>query len=259
MLKADGQPVEIGGIGTMSKSKNNGVDPQALIDQYGADTARLFMMFASPPEQTLEWSDAGVEGATPLPAPGVGVRVRADAARDDCRQAAGSRTARKRTRRCAAKSTRSCKQANYDLQRIQYNTVVSACMKMLNALEAREARRFRRMPARSIAEGLSILLRVLSPIAPHITHELWQELGYGESTSSMRPGRSSTPRRWCRTKSSWWCRSTASCAAASACRRMPTRPRSKRPRWPTNTCRNSSTGTPKKIVVVPGRLVNIVV
>ena len=62
-LKADGQPVESGGIGTMSKSKNNGVDPQALIDEYGADTARFFMMFASPPEQTLEWSDAGVEGA----------------------------------------------------------------------------------------------------------------------------------------------------------------------------------------------------
>ena len=63
MLRADGQPVESGGIGTMSKSKNNGVDPQKLVEQYGADTARLFMMFASPPEQTLEWADAGVEGA----------------------------------------------------------------------------------------------------------------------------------------------------------------------------------------------------
>jgi leucyl-tRNA synthetase len=63
VLKADGQPVVIGGTEKMSKSKNNGVDPQALIDQYGADTARLFMMFASPPEQSLEWSDAGVEGA----------------------------------------------------------------------------------------------------------------------------------------------------------------------------------------------------
>src|SRR5690606_30685098 len=62
-LKADGQPVELGGIEKMSKSKNNGIDPQAQIDQYGADTARLFTMFASPPEQTLEWSGAGVEGA----------------------------------------------------------------------------------------------------------------------------------------------------------------------------------------------------
>ena len=62
MLKTDGQPVEIGGTEKMSKSKNNGVDPQQLIEQYGADTARLFMMFAAPPEQSLEWSDAGVEG-----------------------------------------------------------------------------------------------------------------------------------------------------------------------------------------------------
>ena len=62
-LKSDGSQVAYEGVGTMSKSKNNGVDPQALIDQYGADTARLFVMFASPPEQTLEWNDAGVEGA----------------------------------------------------------------------------------------------------------------------------------------------------------------------------------------------------
>ncbi len=63
VLRADGQPVETAGIGTMSKSKNNGVDPQSLVEQYGADTARLFMMFAAPPEQSLEWSDEGVEGA----------------------------------------------------------------------------------------------------------------------------------------------------------------------------------------------------
>jgi leucyl-tRNA synthetase len=62
-LKTDGRPVEYGGMGTMSKSKNNGVDPQTLVDKYGADTVRLFMMFAAPPEQTLEWSEAGVEGA----------------------------------------------------------------------------------------------------------------------------------------------------------------------------------------------------
>ena len=63
VLRADGEPVESGGIVTMSKSKNNGVDPQALVDEFGADTARLFTMFAAPPEQTLEWSDEGVQGA----------------------------------------------------------------------------------------------------------------------------------------------------------------------------------------------------
>ena len=70
---ADGLPVESGGMGTMSKSKNNGVDPQALIEKYGADTARLFMMFASPPEQTLEWSDSGVEGCPSVFTPSVGL------------------------------------------------------------------------------------------------------------------------------------------------------------------------------------------
>src|SRR5690606_28722109 len=63
-LKADGQPVAIGGIEKMSKSKNNGVDPQALIDAYGADTVRLFAMFASPPDASLEWRDDGVDGAS---------------------------------------------------------------------------------------------------------------------------------------------------------------------------------------------------
>ncbi len=63
VLREDGQPVQVGGIEKMAKSKNNGIDPQALIEQYGADTSRLFTMFASPPEQTLEWSDSGVEGS----------------------------------------------------------------------------------------------------------------------------------------------------------------------------------------------------
>src|SRR6202035_941906 len=63
VLRSDGQEVESGGLVTMSKSKKNGVDPQVLVDEFGADTARLFMMFAAPPEQTLEWSDEGVHGA----------------------------------------------------------------------------------------------------------------------------------------------------------------------------------------------------
>ncbi len=68
-LTSDGLPVEIGGTEKMSKSKKNGIDPQTMIDQYGADTCRLFMMFASPPDMSLEWSDSGVEGSTSLPAP----------------------------------------------------------------------------------------------------------------------------------------------------------------------------------------------
>ena len=161
-LRADGSVIDYGGIGTMSKSKRNGVDPQALIEEYGADTARFFMMFASPPEQTLEWSDSGVEGAfrflKRLWAFGHALKSRA-AGKD-------------------ASSLRHdihvlLKQANYDLGKMQFNTVASAAMKMLNALEKAAGDAHER-------EGFSILLRVLSPVTPHICHTLWQELGFGD-------------------------------------------------------------------------------
>ena len=175
VLKADSQPVESGGIGTMSKSKNNGVDPQHLIEQYGADTARFFMMFASPPEQTLEWSDSGVEGSYRFMkrlwafAAGTCETVKSAApmpAKLDGRLADVRREVHL-----------NLKQANYDLQKYQYNTVASAAMKILNALE-RAPKDTSDYPA-LVREGLSILLRLLSPITPHICHHLWCELGYG--------------------------------------------------------------------------------
>ena len=178
-LKDDGAPVESGGIGTMSKSKNNGVDPQALIDHYGADIARFFMMFTSPPEQTLEWSDSGVEGAarflrrlwtfayehgrrtTPLDASSGPLPAALAAARRELHAA--------------------LRQAGYDMTRHQFNTVASAGMKMLNALEG--ATRVDADPAmvRAVTrEGLSLLLRALSPITPHVSHHLWRELAFGD-------------------------------------------------------------------------------
>jgi leucyl-tRNA synthetase len=175
-LTADGAPVIIGGTEKMSKSKNNGVDPQALIDQYGADTARLFIMFAAPPEQQLEWSDSGVEGASRFlrrvwnfgyaltgdSSPQVAIPAKLPAALADVRREIHSHL----------------KQANYDFGKHQFNTVVSAAMKILNALE--------KLPraeaaARAVAaEGFSILLRLLAPITPHIAHALWQDSGYGD-------------------------------------------------------------------------------
>src|SRR5690606_4431240 len=143
--KTDGLPVEHVGIGTMSKSKNNGVDPQSLIEQYGADTARLFVMFASPPEQTLEWSGTGVEGAQRFLRR---VWASAFAHHEAIRATAGSGKSgagigtidpaqldesQKSLRREIHNVLR---QADYDYQRKQYNTVVSAAMKMLNAIEA---------------------------------------------------------------------------------------------------------------------------
>ncbi|MET0982479.1 MAG: leucine--tRNA ligase, partial [Telluria sp.] len=182
-LKSDGQPVEIGGTEKMSKSKNNGIDPQAQIEQYGADTARLFTMFASPPEQTLEWSDSGVEGASRFLrrvwAYGYAQRERIGAALVAAQQegmptAAALDEAHKTLRREVHKILQ---QADYDLKRIQYNTVVSACMKMLNTLESSKLAEGVAGDA-VIMEGLSIFLRILNPVAPHITHALWQELGY---------------------------------------------------------------------------------
>jgi leucyl-tRNA synthetase len=180
LLKTDGQAVHIGGTEKMSKSKNNGIDPKAQIDQYGADTARLFTMFASPPEQTLEWSDSGVEGASRFLR-----RVWAYAFAKSGNVAAALAGADAGTPTEAHKTLRRelhkiLQQADYDLKRIQYNTVVSACMKMLNTLESSKLEEGAATNA-VVAEGLSIFLRVLNPVAPHITHALWQELGFAKA------------------------------------------------------------------------------
>jgi len=160
----DGAAVVYDGIGTMSKSKNNGVDPQALIDKYGADTARFFVIFASPPTNTLEWSDEGVEGSYRFLR-----RVWTFAFRFS--KAAKSEDIDKKTRYLVHAQVR---QANYDIQKHQFNTVATACMKILNAIDEVEDWNA------TTAEGLSILLRLLSPITPHLCHHLWRELRFGE-------------------------------------------------------------------------------
>ena len=160
----DGREVVYDGIGTMSKSKNNGVDPQALIDKYGADTARFYVIFASPPTNTLEWSDESVEGSFRFLR-----RVWSYA----LKYAGGAAPAGEHGRvRHEVHSV--LRQANYDFGKHQFNTVASAAMKILNALEA--------IPGRHAVseEGLSILLRLLAPITPHLAHHLWRALGFGE-------------------------------------------------------------------------------
>ncbi|MDP2826238.1 MAG: leucine--tRNA ligase [Sulfuritalea sp.] len=176
--KADGQPVDYGGVGTMSKSKRNGVDPQSLIDEFGADTARFFMMFASPPEQTLEWSDSGVEGAYRFLR-----RVWAFGHASQAAIKAQPAVPGKLPDALAAVRREIhllLKQANYDLGKFQFNTVASAAMKMLNSLEKTPREVDQRGHDAVVAECFGILLRVLSPIAPHICHALWIELGYGK-------------------------------------------------------------------------------
>jgi len=178
---ADGAPVAYEGIGTMSKSKRNGVDPQALIEHYGADTARLFMMFASPPEQTLEWSDSGVEGAyrflRRLWAYGC-VYAREMVPKRPGQDVLGSARLAPAEADARREIHATLRQANFDIARFQFNTVASAAMKILNALE--RAPRDGAVAAAIAAEGLSILLRLLSPITPHICDHLWRELGFGD-------------------------------------------------------------------------------
>jgi len=177
-LKADDSAIDYGGIGTMSKSKNNGVDPQSLIDTLGADTARLFVMFASPPEQTLEWSDSGVDGSNRF------LRRLWNAAYASREAIARGHAGTQAERSNAVQALRRevyavLKQADYDYQRQQYNTVVSAGMKLLNAIESADLPQDADGDA-ARAEAYGVLLRVLYPVVPHITWQLWNELGYAD-------------------------------------------------------------------------------
>jgi leucyl-tRNA synthetase len=173
VLREDGEPVTPGGMEKMSKSKNNGIDPQVLIDRYGADTVRLYTMFTSPPDQSLEWNDDGVEGAARFLKR---LWNLASNAADVGR--AADLTGLNEAQQAARREVHTALQkALYDYERHQFNTVVSACMTMVNALA-----RLDDSPASRavLCEGLSIVLRLLAPIAPHVTHHLWRELALGE-------------------------------------------------------------------------------
>ncbi len=173
-LKTDGSSVQIGGVEKMSKSKNNGIDPQTLIDQYGADTSRLSTMFAAPPEQQLEWSDSGVEGAARY------LRRLWNLAMAQEAKAIAKIELSKDDQACRREIHAVLKQANFDYSRIQYNTVVSACMKMLNTLEQAKT-----VQPGVMRECLGILLRVLYPIVPHITQYLWQHLQFEQEYAPL--------------------------------------------------------------------------
>jgi leucyl-tRNA synthetase len=164
------------GVGTMSKSKNNGVDPQDLIGKYGADTARLYTMFTAPPEATLEWNDAGVEGSYRFLRRvwNFGVKLSGLVADE-----ASSVVQDKDTQTLRREVFTVLKQVDYDYQRMQYNTVVSGGMKMLNALEDFKGE-VNTASLAALREGFGILLRCLYPATPHIAHGLWADLGYAE-------------------------------------------------------------------------------
>jgi leucyl-tRNA synthetase len=177
--KADGRPVTYEGWTTMSKSKNNGVDPQDLIEKYGADTARLYTMFTAPPEATLEWNDAALEGSYRFLRRvwNFGHKLSTAAATPAKSYGKSAQTLRREIHTVL-------KQVDYDYQRMQYNTVVSGAMKMLNALEDFKAGEDEGAAAAQ-REGFGILLRALYPATPHIAHALWQQLGYAQAQGDL--------------------------------------------------------------------------
>jgi leucyl-tRNA synthetase len=166
----------------MSKSKNNVVEPRDIIARFGADTARLFVMFAGPPDQSAAWSDTGAEGSFRYLRRVWGWAQRhAELLRAASGAVAGCSAAATDLRRTMHELLR---QVTHDYDRMQYNTVVSGAMKMFNAIDATAL-------IDSAADGavrresFSLLLRTLYPAAPHIAHTLWQELGYADEHGDL--------------------------------------------------------------------------
>ncbi len=173
-LCADGRPVTIGRQEKMSKSKNNGVDPQTMIDRYGADAVRLFIMFAAPPEQSLEWSDAGVEGAARF------LRRLWRFARDNRAAAPPPDEFTDTQRDLRRRIHHTIVKVNDDIgRRYTFNTAIAAVMELLNALmrlgdDSAGGRAVRR-------EGLEAVTLLLSPVVPHVTDAIWRALGKEEA------------------------------------------------------------------------------
>ncbi|MBD9482671.1 leucine--tRNA ligase [Pseudomonas sp. PDM14] len=174
-LASDGLPVEIGGTEKMSKSKNNGVDPQAMIDAYGADTCRLFMMFASPPDMSLEWSDSGVEGASRfLRRVWRLAHSHVSAGLPGTLDTTGLSDEQKAVRRATHLAI---KQASNDVGlHHKFNTAIAQVMTLMNVLE--KAATASAQDRALLQEGLEAVTLLLAPITPHICHELWQQLGH---------------------------------------------------------------------------------
>jgi leucyl-tRNA synthetase len=170
--KADGLPVQLGGIEKMSKSKNNVVEPRDIIAKFGADTARVFTMFAGPPDQSAAWSDSGAEGCYRFLR-----RLWAFGAKHAATLKAAPATASGNAP-LRREMHALLRQVTGDYERLQYNTVISGAMKMLNALEDGAAAAEPAANPAVVREGYGILLRALYPAAPHATHGLWAALGF---------------------------------------------------------------------------------
>jgi len=255
-----GTPIDYEGVGTMSKSKNNGVDPQDLIERYGADTARLYTMFTAPPEATLEWNDAAVEGSYRFLR-----RVWAFAHKHVAGLSKNSSSVAATTLRADAKNLRRemhlvLKQVSYDYERMQYNTVVSGCMKLLNALEDFKSDGSAGDHA-VMSEGVSVLLRMLYPACPHIADQLWQELGFAKVGGNLldAPWPEVDEKALERDSNELMLQINGKLRGAIEVAVNASKEDIEKAALATEAfIKQANGGAPKKVIVVPGRLVNIV-
>jgi len=260
-----GTRIEYEGVGTMSKSKNNGVDPQDLIEKFGADTARLYTMFTAPPEATLEWNDDAVEGSFRFLR-----RVWAFGAAHHERLLAYSQkhaTADKNSPVSAGAAELRfeihsvLKQAVFDYERMQYNTVVSAAMKMLNTLETAKLSSDTQDDG-VLFECFSILLRILYPVCPHIGFSLWDTLGYAQVWGPLLDAQwpKVDPTALERSEIELMLQVNGKLRGSLKVSAKASKEDIETMAVASEAFQNQSKGlAPKKIIVVPGRLVNLVV
>jgi leucyl-tRNA synthetase len=253
-----GTPITYEGVGTMSKSKNNGVDPQDLIEKYGADTARLYTMFTAPPEATLEWNDAAVEGSYRFLRRVWNFGYRLAQLRGT---ASGHDAAGPQARALRLEIHTVLKQIDYDYQRMQYNTVVSGAMKMLNALETFTDT----ASAASIAvldECYAILLRCLYPATPHISYVLWTELDYAQTFGDLldAPWPEVDPAALERQEIELMLQINGKLRGSVTVPAGATRETVESLALASDAFASAAAGRPaRKVIVVPGRLVNVVI
>nr|WP_315466704.1 leucine--tRNA ligase [uncultured Undibacterium sp.] len=256
-LKSDGQPVQMGGIEKMSKSKNNVVEPKDIISQFGADTARLFTMFAGPPDQSAAWSSSGVEGASRYLR-----RLWATALKFSATIAAGATPAANyaadvKALRFEVHST--LKQIDSDYDRLQYNTVVSGAMKLLNTIESFKSEA--EGSAAAVREAFGILLRGLYPVCPHITHALWNELGYDKDLGGIidAPWPQVDAAALVQDEIELMVQVNGKLRGSIKVAKDADKATIEAAAVANESAARFIEGTPKKIIVVPGKLVNIVV
>ena len=257
-----GTPIDYEGVGTMSKSKNNGMDPQDLIEKYGADTARLYTMFTAPPEATLEWNDSAVEGSFRFLRRVWNFAVNHEAS---LKATTAGNLSQATFRKQAADLRRdvhlTLKQVSYDYKRMQYNTVVSGCMKLLNALEDFK-------PDASpgdqavLCEGTSVLLRMLYPACPHISAHLWAGLGFAASAGDLLDAAwpSADESALLRDEIELMLQVNGKLRGSISVPATASKEDIEKAALASGAFQKKAQGaSPKKVIVVPGRLVNIVV